>query len=147
MAAYPSLAAQRGPNMAGGHVEEVALGTSEDQAIWKNSLGVNVRITKATFVPDAAHTGADTNHMTLGIVNKELLGVGTVVVAPQKLYASGVDLVAYKPEDLPLSATAADLVIADGEVVAFSKAEVGSGLASPAGTVELQMDMIGDGTV
>ena len=121
----------------------VALGSSEDRAIWCNPFDARAKVVACRVLPDAAHTGADTNNMKLGLVNKEKLGVGPVVVAPLKAYTSGVDLVAFKPDTIPVSTTAADVIIDEGEVLAFSKDEDGTGLASPDLVVEVDVEFIG----
>lgn len=125
------------------HIVGVALGSDADRAIWQNSHGARVAVVACRVIPDAAHSGAATNFMELGLVNKLKLGVGTVVVAPQKQYLSGVDLIAFKPDTLPVSTTAADVIIDEGEVLAFSKTEGGTGLASPDLVVEVDLEFIG----
>ena len=121
----------------------IALGDSEDHAIWSNPFTSRAKVIECRVVPDAAHSGADTNNMLIGLVNKGLLGVGAVVVAPQKEYDSGTDLVAFKPDDIPVSATAADVIIDENEVLAFSKTESGTGLASPELVIEVDVEFIG----
>ncbi len=138
MAERPRVTQLPGTQSKDASVITVALGTDLDQEIWTNKTGAPVEITAVTFTPDAAHSGAATNNMTLGVVNKELLGIGTVIVAPQKAFVSGVDLVAFKPDDIPVSATAADVRVEKGEVLAFSKVENGTGLAQPAGLVTIE---------
>ncbi len=138
MAERPFITQLPGVQNDSGSVITVALGTDLDQEVWINKTGAPVEVTAVTFTPDAAHSGAATNNMTLGIVNKELLGVGTVIVAPQKAYVSGVDLVAFKPDDIPVSATPADKRVEIDEVLAFSKVENGTGLAQPAGRVTIE---------
>lgn len=124
------------------NVVVVALGTDLDQPIWTNKTGAPVKITAVTFTPEEAHSGAATNNMTLGIVNKELVGVGTVIVAPQKAYVSGVDLIAYAPDDIPVSTTAADVRVEIDESLAFSKVENGTGLEQPPGIVTLEYQFL-----
>ena len=121
----------------------VSLGSDEDRAIWCNPFDARAKVVACRVLPDAAHSGAATNFMELGLVNKLKLGVGAVVVAPQKQYLSGVDLVAFKPDTIPVSATAADVIIDEGEVLAFSKTEGGTGLASPDLVVEVDVEFIG----
>ena len=120
----------------------VALGTAVDQLAWKNNTGATVKITGAGVIFDAAVTGADTNNFAIGIVNKELAGSGSVAVTSVTTYASGTDAVAFVEEPLTLSGTAANLLIADGEVVVMSKTENGSGLEMPAGLVVLRFQYV-----
>lgn len=119
-------------------VPTVALGSDDDQVVWLNKTGAKVRLTAATFTPETAVTGNDTNTLKVQLRNKGLLGVGTTAVTPVKKYGTGTDLVAFKPDDIPLSATLADRDIDVGEVVALNKTEDGTGLALPEGVMTLE---------
>ena len=59
-------------------------------------------------------------------------------IPPGKKYGTGVDLVAFKPDALVLSATLTERDIDVGEVVALNKTEDGTGLALPEGIVTLE---------
>lgn len=146
MPPFPQEAGFMGTRTQQAKVDGVAITVANDQVLWTNDLGVSVRITKAEFIGEDAITGQVTNHPALGIVNKGTGGAGTTIVAPQLAFDNGVDSVAFVPRDLPLTATAADKVIDDGETVAFSKTVVGTDLATPAGVVVLQYEHIGLGT-
>jgi len=129
-------------DLPGDHVAQartiiVALGSDEESTIWQNLTGKEVEITGAKWIPDSAVTGDDTDNLIIGIVNKGLLGVGTVAVTDLKTYATGVNSVAHKSEDLTLSSTAASLLVAINEVLSFDKTETASGLALPPGLVQL----------
>jgi len=65
-----------------------------------------------------ALTGADTNFVTPTVINAGTAGSGTDVIA-SKAYTSGVDAAALVPEALTLSGTPANLVIAEGDVLAY----------------------------
>ena len=91
-------------------------------------------ITAVEFIAAEAITGANTNSFTLKVRNRTTAGVGTAIPA-SLAFVSGVDAVAQAPKVITLSATAADLVLAEGDVVTCEKAVVGTGLACPAGEV------------
>lgn len=123
-------------------IDIVALGSDDEQIVWKNNTGASVKITEAAFQGDAAHTGAATNNMILQFRNKGTLGTSTTGVTATKTYASGVDLTAFVSDALVLSTTAADLIIDDGETVALNKTENGTGLASPKGVATLTYEFV-----
>lgn len=140
MAKSNKLTKLHGEHFAQARVLTIALGTDDEQMIWKNQSGRTVKVTTVTFTPDEAHTGAATNNMTLGVLNRGLAGLGTAVVAPFKEYASGVNLVKYAPDDIPVSAVAADVLVDDGEALSFDKVESGTGLAMPDGLVTISFE-------
>lgn len=97
-------------------------------------------VTAVTYTAPAAVTGAASPaSRTVSLINKGQTGVGTTVVASLALLG-GVNLVAYDEKALTLSATAADLVIATGDILAWSSAPVGgTGLVDPGGLVQIDV--------
>lgn len=96
-------------------------------------------VTSVAYTPEAAITGANTDTRTLTLVNKGQAGAGTTVIATLAL-TSGVNGVAFDEKALTLSATAADLVVANGDILAFVSTHGGSsGLADPGGRVEVEI--------
>lgn len=94
-------------------------------------------VSAVTFVADTILSGADTDSATLSLINKGAAGAGTTVVA-SKAFASGVDAAAMDETAITLSATAADLVVAAGDILALSVIKVGSsGLAVPPGLLKV----------
>jgi hypothetical protein len=92
-------------------------------------------LSAASFVPNAAITGNDTNKFTLTIVNKGQAGSGTTVMATLD-FANASNGVAYDEKAFTLSATAANLVVASGDVIACVSTHTGgTGLANPGGHV------------
>lgn len=89
-------------------------------------------VTGAYYLPSADVTGASTDNATLTVVNKGSDGNGTTVVAELAL-ASGVNMADYDEKAITLSATAASLNLAEGDVLALTIAKGGSGLVTPAG--------------
>lgn len=95
-------------------------------------------VTAVTYAADAAVTGAASPaSRTVSLINKGQSGAGTTVVASLALLG-GVNLVAFDEKALTLSATAADLVIVAGDILAWSSAPVGgTGLVDPGGLVDI----------
>ena len=95
----------------------------------------NIKIISAKWIPKAAVTFNATNYFTLTLRNRTT-GAGTALPAQRSYVAtSSVALVA---ETMTLSATAADLLIASGDVLTCEKLVSGTGLAMPAGTVQVE---------
>lgn len=92
-------------------------------------------VTGVSYVADTTLTGANTDSRTLSLVNKGQAGSGTTTVA-SKAFTNGVNATAFDETAITLSATAADLEVSEGDVLAFVSTHVGStGLADPGGTV------------
>lgn len=97
-------------------------------------------VTRVEYVASGAVTGAASPaSRTLAVVNKAQDGTGTTAVATLAL-VSGVDLAAADAKPVTLSSTAADLTVADGDVLEFTSTHVGAtGLADPGGVVEIDI--------
>lgn len=94
-------------------------------------------VTAVTYTPDAQLTGADTDSRTLALVNKGADGNGTTSVA-SKAFTNGVNANDFDETAITLSGTAANLVVAAGDILAFTSTHVGStGLADPGGKVRV----------
>lgn len=124
----------------------IALGTDNEVPIMHHNGSQNRRVKKVTYTPDTAITGDDTNNVILSVVNKGLLGVGTDVVATLT-FATGVDGVKADGKDIPLTATLADRIILPGEVLQMEKTETGTGLALPAGDLQITYENVGNAIV
>ena len=95
-------------------------------------------VTEVTFTPDAAITGANTNTRLHRVVNRGRTGTGTDVVASLQ-YNSGVNAAAGDEKTITLSGTAANLVVEEGEVLAFESNAVATGIADPGGHVTVTL--------
>lgn len=95
------------------------------------------RVDAITYVSDAAITGANTDTRKVAVVNKGQAGSGTTEVAA-KQFNSTVNAVAFDETPLTLSATAADLVVAEGDILAVVSTAVGNGLADPGGIIQIK---------
>lgn len=89
-------------------------------------------VSAASVIAAAALTGANTESRTVQLHNRGQAGSGTTLVA-SKAFVSTVNAAADDETALTLSATAADLVVAAGDVLEFTSLHVGAtGLAGPA---------------
>lgn len=94
-------------------------------------------VTSVVYVPKANISGANTETRTVSLINKGADGNGTTVVATLAM-VSGVNSNDFDEKTITLSATAADLVVADGDVLAWTSTHSGStGLADPGGNVRV----------
>lgn len=93
-----------------------------------------LKITAVKWIPKAAVTANGTNFFTLTLRNRTT-GAGAALPA-QRSYAA-TNSVAFTPESMTLSGTAADLVVAAGDLLTVEKLVSGTGLAMPAGTVQV----------
>lgn len=90
----------------------------------------------ASLFPEAAVTGNNTNSRTFQIVNKGQAGAGTTVMATI-LLPTGTNLAAYDEFPFTLSATAADRVVAEGDVLVCNEITPGTGVAHGGGRVKI----------
>src|SRR4051812_10669288 len=103
-------------------------GTTQSRVIGECQHGGTVR--EATLLPEAAVTGNATNFRTFQVVNKGQSGAGSTVVASFATSATPAnDLTAYDEKAMTLSATAANLVVAEGDILAAVETVGGTGVA------------------
>ena len=118
-------------------VPAVAAGSDADQVLGEAPKAG--RVTSVSYTPEAAITGNTTESRTLTLVNKGAAGAGTTTVATLA-FTTGVNGVAFDERAFTLSATAADRVVAAGDVLAAVSTHVGStGLADPGGQVRVEI--------
>lgn len=98
-------------------------------------LPIRALITAVKWVPGAAITANGTNFFTINFRNRAS-GAGSVVAAGPRAY-SATNGVATTPETLTLSSTATDLQAAVGDVLTAHFTHTASGLAIPAGMVQV----------
>lgn len=99
------------------------------------------RVTSVSYTPEAAITGAASpNSRTFTLVNKGQAGAGTTTVATLAMVL-GVDGVAFDEKAITLTATAADRVVAAGDVLLWVSTAVtgGGGLVDPGGVVQVEI--------
>lgn len=119
------------------NVPATAAGSDSDQTIGEAPFAGTV--TGVTYTPESNITGANTDTRTLTVVNKGSDGNGTTVVATLAL-TSGVNANDFDEKTFTLSGTAADLVVAAGDILAFVSTHSGStGLADPGGMIAVEL--------
>ena len=121
------------------HLEAVALGTALETGVFTNLCGKTIKVTGASYAPDAAVTGNDTHYFSLGIVNKQAGGAGTVAVTTVKDYVTSTNLTKHVADDLTVTTPTAakEDEVDDGETLTLAKTETGNGLELPAGTLTI----------
>lgn len=98
----------------------------------------NAQVTSVRWVPGAAVTANGTNYATLSFRNRGAAGAGAVLPAVARSYAA-TNSVANVPETMALSGTAADLLANAGDVLTATIAHTGTGLAIPAGLLQVTL--------
>ncbi|MFI6162247.1 hypothetical protein ACIA59_20175 [Micromonospora haikouensis] len=124
----------RGDLAFGVPVPPTAAGTAIEVPIVRLPFGA--QITEIAWVPGAAITANGGNYFTLTARNRGT-GTGSVVMATRAY--SSVNGVATTPEVLTLSSTETDLQPAAGDVLTAHFTHTGTGLAIPAGLVQVKL--------
>jgi len=92
-------------------------------------------VASVSYIPRTTLTGANTDTRTITVINET-----QSLTSATKAFTSGVNAAANTATAITLSGTAANLVVASGDVVSWNSAHSGStGLADPGGLVELTL--------
>lgn len=94
-----------------------------------------MKITGVNWVPDAAVTHSGTNYTVLSVRNRKADASGSVLPWSRSYVAT--DSTALVKETGTLSSTASDLLLNAGDVITVQRLHTASGLALPAGVVEI----------
>ena len=125
------------------HIYTLTATTAASEVVFINKTGATVNLTGATGVFDTTVTASDTNNFAIALVNTGLLGSGTTAMTSTLTFNRTTgNLTALNPVALTLSTTAANLLVAAGEVVTLKKTENGTGLALPNGELSLQFQFV-----
>jgi hypothetical protein len=90
-------------------------------------------VTLIQYIPNGSLSGANTNSRTINVYNRNATdGTGTTLIATLAL-VSGVNLVDNVAKTIPLSGTAANLLLTASQVVEVESLHVGTGIADPGG--------------
>lgn len=116
-------------------VDAVAAGSDATTVVCE--APVTGTVSRVSYVPSAAVTGANTNSRTLTVTERGAAGSGSTNVATLAL-TSGVNAAADAEKNLTLSGTAANLNVTQGDVITFESTHVGSGIADPGGAVIIE---------
>ncbi|MFJ7176410.1 hypothetical protein ACIQXA_08380 [Streptomyces massasporeus] len=93
-------------------------------------------VTSVEYVPEAAITGAATNHRAFSLVNKGQAGSASTTVATLA-FDSGVNATANNERAITLSGTAANLDLSAADTLQWRSVAVGTGIADPGGVVRV----------
>lgn len=96
------------------------------------------RVIAASYIPDAAIAGQDTNTRRLSVVNRGQNGAGDTEVA-FLAFTAGVNGVENDEKPLTLHATLANHNVAKGDVLELVSDAQGTGLADPGGVVQVEI--------
>lgn len=97
-------------------------------------------VSGVSYVPEAGITGNTTETRTFGLVNKGQSGGGSTSVASLAM-VTGTNATAFDEKAITLSGTAANLDVAEGDVLVFTSTHGGStGLADPGGLVTVRFE-------
>lgn len=94
-------------------------------------------VTAVEYVPEAAITGAATNHRTFSLVNKGAAGSSSTTVASLAFDSGSVTATANNEKAITLSATAANLDLAAGDTLLWRSIHIGTGITDPGGLVRV----------
>lgn len=94
-------------------------------------------VTSVEYVPEAAITGAATNHRTFSLVNKGQAGSGSTTVATLAFDSGSVTATANNERAIALSGTAANLDLAAGDTLLWRSIHIGTGITDPGGVVRV----------
>lgn len=120
------------------NVPAVAAASDDTTIVGRSPIAGTV--TAVTFTPEANITGANTETRTVALINKGTDGNGTASVASLAL-VSGVSANDFDEKTITLSGTPANLVLAEGDVLAWTSTHSGStGLADPGGIVVITIE-------
>lgn len=125
-------------DMAGDHVVAIAVagqgtaGTVDEFAGFR--VPFRATITGVSWTPAAAITANGSNYFTLRVRNRTT-GAGDVEIATRSYAAT--NSTAFTPEAATLSGTAANLDVAEGDLITVEKLVTGTGLAMPDGVVQV----------
>lgn len=100
--------------------------------------GANASLAKTLrvyYLPAAALTADDTNYATITVSKYTAAGASktTVATVTTTITAGSGDWVAFVPEEITLSATAANLILESGAILTYEVSKAGTGVALPAG--------------
>jgi hypothetical protein len=97
------------------------------------------KVTSVNYAPIAGITGANGSTREYKLVNKGASGSGTTEIATL-IMISGVNATAFDEKPITLSATPANLVVAEGDILAWVSNHQSSGLADPGGLLTIAIE-------
>lgn len=95
-------------------------------------------VQSVSYAPNAAITGQDTNTRAIRLRNRGQAGSGTTVIAELQ-FNRGVNAAAFDEKAITLSATPANLVVAEGDILEVFSDAVLTGIADPGGLLVVEI--------
>lgn len=129
---------EKAPYIAKFNVATEGAATAVDDTIILGEAPFAGTVTEVTYTPDTGITGANTNTRRVALINRGQAGAGTTVVAELQ-FDAGVSSTTGDEKTIPLSGTAANLVLADGDILAWFSDAVGTGIADAGGLVQVKI--------
>lgn len=126
-------------DIAGDHVLSIPIAAQSTAGTPDSFGGVRVpfacTVQSVGWTPQAAVTANGTNYVVLSLLNGGQTGASTTSVATRSYAAT--NSVALTAEAMTLSGTAANLNLAEGDILYVDRAVTASGVATPKGTVNV----------
>lgn len=128
--------------LAGDHVLRISIPAAMASASTDDeTVGVrcpfNATVTAVRWLPAAAVTANGTNFTVLSVRNRKADATGAALPASRSYAAT--NSAAFVPESMTLSGTAADLLVAAGDILTAQRIHTASGVVVPAGVVEISI--------
>lgn len=124
------------------HIGDTLAADTQAETIINRPFLAHGVIDSVRFVPTAALTANDTNNALITISKRDGAGGAAVVVATILTDVASGSWVAFTPKDMVLSVVAGALNILETDVLTLTVAKNGSGVALPAGTIEIRGKVI-----
>ena len=120
-------------------VQAPGLGAAVDGRTAIGRAPVRGTVKRVSFFASTTLTGAVTNNRTLSLFNGGAAGTATTSVASLN-FTNAVNATAQSDTVITLSGTPANLVVNQGDVLQWDSLHVGTGLADPGGTGEIDIE-------
>jgi hypothetical protein len=112
-------------------------GTAQDNTV--SEAPVDGTVSAVRLIPEANLTADNTNNRIFRLLNKGQTGSGSTVVATYQSNVAGGSLTAFDEKLATLSATPANLVVAQGDVLVLDETVAGTGVAHSGFRVEVDI--------
>ncbi len=112
----------------------VGAAVAQDQVVGEVPFAGSV--SSVSYTAEATMTGQATNFRTLRLLNKGQAGAGAVVVASLAFSSGAVIATAFDELAITLTATTG---VVEGDILAWDETVAGTGLASPGGSVQIEI--------
>ena len=119
------------------NVPAAGAAVASDQAL--GTAPFDGTVTGVRYTPEAGMVGAATNFRTLRVLNRGQSGAGSTVVASLAFSAPAVTATAFDEKEITLSGVGGATTVAQGDVLVWDETVAGTGLASPGGSVAVDV--------